>query len=273
MGVDLNTTINNAATGAYQISAASSKKSDTANATAAAESKDTGFGEAAVFEKSSGSADAAGSVQAKDAAASAAKDTVKSKSIGAYRTEEERQAVISQLKADQETRQNQLFDIVKQTMQGQGKAFAQASDDDMWKFLADGNFTVDAATKAQAQEDISEDGYWGVKQTSERILDFAKALAGDDPSKADKMMEAFKKGFDEATKTWGKELPDLTKQTYDAVLKGFDDWKNSSKSSDTSDLTNFTTQALSGQAAASSTANAAQTDASAQAAAAATTVQ
>lgn len=43
-----------------------------------------------------------------------------------------------------------------------------------------GDFTVDAATKAQAQKDISEDGYYGVKQTSERLFDFASALAGDD---------------------------------------------------------------------------------------------
>jgi hypothetical protein len=37
------------------------------------------------------------------------------------------------------------------------------------------------------------------------------------------MRSAFEKGFKEATKTWGKELPDISKQTYDAVMKGFDD--------------------------------------------------
>lgn len=41
-------------------------------------------------------------------------------------------------------------------------------------FLASGNFTVDAATKAQAQADIAEDGYWGVSQTSQRLFDFGK---------------------------------------------------------------------------------------------------
>ena len=91
------------------------------------------------------------------------------------------------------------------------------------KFLAKGDFTVDAATKAQAQEDISENGYWGVKQTSERILDFAKALAGDDPEKLEKMRSAFEKGYKQAEKTWGGELPDISKQTFDAVMKGFDE--------------------------------------------------
>ena len=94
----------------------------------------------------------------------------------------------------------------------------------MWKALASGNFTADADTIAKAKEDISEDGYWGVKQTSERIFDFAQALAGDDEEKMTKMKEAFEKGFKEATKTWGKKLPDISQNTRDAVLKKFDDY-------------------------------------------------
>ena len=106
----------------------------------------------------------------------------------------------------------------------QGKTLAKA--DDIWSFLASGDYTVDEAAKKKAQEEISEDGYWGVKQTSDRILDFAKALSGNDVSKADLLLDAFKKGFREATKTWGKELPDISQKTYDAVLEKFDAWKN-----------------------------------------------
>lgn len=54
-------------------------------------------------------------------------------------------------------------------MTKQGTAIANA--DSMWSFLADGNFTVDEETQKQAQADIAEDGYWGVEQTSDRILD------------------------------------------------------------------------------------------------------
>lgn len=138
---------------------------------------------------------------------------------------EARQAIIDKLKADQEAQQKKLLDIVRKTISGQGNAIASA--DDMWKFLASGNFTVDAATKAQAKEDIAEDGYWGVEQTSDRILDFAKALSGNDPKQADKLLNAFKKGFDQATKAWGKKLPDISQRTYDAVVKKFEAWKNS----------------------------------------------
>ena len=40
------------------------------------------------------------------------------------------------------------------------------------------------------------------------------------------MIDAFKKGFEEATKTWGDKLPDISQSTYDAVLEKMDAWKN-----------------------------------------------
>ena len=141
--------------------------------------------------------------------------------------ETDRTKIIEQLKADDALRQQQLLDIVHKMMGKQAKTYGIANsgndEDSIWKFLAKGDFTVDAATKAQAQEDISENGYWGVKQTSERILDFAKALAGDDPEKLEKMRSAFEKGYKQAEETWGGELPDISKQTFDAVMKGFDE--------------------------------------------------
>ena len=133
-------------------------------------------------------------------------------------------AIIAKLKADAEQRTSQLRSIVEQMMTKQGAAIGKA--DDMWSFLAKGNFTVSADVKAQAEADIAEDGYWGVEQTSDRILDFAKALSGDDPEKADEMLAAFKKGFEQATKTWGDKLPEISQKTYDAVVEKFDAWKN-----------------------------------------------
>ncbi len=140
--------------------------------------------------------------------------------------ESDRTKIIQQLKADDALRQQQLLDIVHKMMGKQAKTYGIANsdeDDSIWKFLAKGDFTVDAATKAQAQEDISENGYWGVKQTSDRILDFAKALAGDNPDKLEQMRSAFEKGYKQAEKTWGGELPEISKQTFDAVMKGFDE--------------------------------------------------
>ncbi len=87
------------------------------------------------------------------------------------------------------------------------------------------NLEVDEATRLQAQKDISEDGYWGVNQTAGRILDFAKALAGDDPDKLEEMKKAVEKGFKLAEDMWGGTLPSISQQTHEKVLQGFDEWE------------------------------------------------
>lgn len=128
--------------------------------------------------------------------------------------------LVNKLKADAEARTQQLRSLVEKMMTGQADTFGKAND--IWSFLREGKFNVDPATRLQAQEDISEDGYWGVKQTSDRIVDFAKALTGGDPDKIDEMRSAFEKGYKQAEKTWGGKLPEISQQTYDAVMEKFD---------------------------------------------------
>ncbi len=133
---------------------------------------------------------------------------------------EKNQALKAQLQADSEARMAQLQSIVLRTINKQANTYGQAND--IWSFLSKGDFTVDAATKSQAQADIAEDGYWGVEATSNRIVDFAIALCGDDKDKLEEMKEAFKKGYAEAEKTWGGKLPDICQRTYDSVFDKFD---------------------------------------------------
>lgn len=150
-------------------------------------------------------------------------------------SKEERSALVDKLKADQEARQKQLANLVQQMMSKQAgtNAVANNDKDGIWKFLASGKYTVDAETKAQAQKDIAEDGYYGVKQTSQRLFDFASALAGDDVEKMKKMQDAMLKGFQAATKSWGKELPGICKDTLNAANKLFDDYYASKKQVET----------------------------------------
>lgn len=129
-------------------------------------------------------------------------------------------ATIAKLKADADARTEQLRSLVEKMMSKQTETYGKANN--IWQFLASGNYTVDPATKAQAQADIAEDGYWGVSQTSSRILDFATALTGGDPDKIEEMRAAFKKGYEQAEKTWGGKLPEISQKTYDAVMEGFD---------------------------------------------------
>ena len=128
--------------------------------------------------------------------------------------------LINKLKADADARTAQLRSLVEKMMSGQANTYGKAND--IWQFLRSGNYTVDAATKLQAQADIADDGYWGVDQTSDRIIQFANALTGGDPDKIEEMREAFKKGYKQAEKTWGGSLPDISKRTYDAVMEKFD---------------------------------------------------
>jgi len=137
------------------------------------------------------------------------------------------QAMISKLKADADSHKKQLQDIVDKLITKQGKAFDIANGKNLKNLYA--GLNVDAKTRAQAQADISEDGYYGVKQTSQRIFDFAMALSGGDPDKMEKMRSAFEKGFKKATKSWGDKLPDICQQTYDAVQSMFDDYKEQQK--------------------------------------------
>lgn len=164
------------------------------------------------------------------------KDTEAASSKKEHKVDKE---LIAKLKADADARLSQLKGIVEQLITKQGNAAQNVS---IWsqfrQGILDGSIEVDEATAAQAAEDISEDGYWGVKQTSERILDFAKALTGGDESKAEEMREAIKKGFDAAAKLWGDELPEISKKTYDAVMKGIDEWKNGSKVTNGNDQNN-----------------------------------
>jgi hypothetical protein len=148
---------------------------------------------------------------------------------------EDRAALVEQLKADQESRQQSLLSLVQSTFTGQASSFSlTVNSDDVWKLFADGNVTVDAAAKKQAQEDISENGYWGVTQTSQRLFDFASALAGDDVETMQAMQKAMLKGFKQATKAWGKDLPQISQDTLSAANNLFEEYYKSKETTSVS---------------------------------------
>ncbi|MCR5726695.1 MAG: hypothetical protein K6G24_04430 [Lachnospiraceae bacterium] len=146
-------------------------------------------------------------------------------------SKEDRASLVTQMKSDLEKKQNQLTDIVSSLMSGQANTLAKT--DDIWSFLSKGNFTVTEAARAQAQEDISENGYWGVAQTSQRVFDFASALAGDDEEKMRQMESAMEKGFGQAMNAWGNELPQLSQDTMASARDLFNEfYANKSKEVD-----------------------------------------
>ena len=132
---------------------------------------------------------------------------------------EDRAALVEKLKQEELNRRSQLTDLVKKMFSDQA-GVSKLSD----LFTPENLKDVSAADIAKAKEDISEDGFWGVKQTSQRLFDFASALAGDDVEKMKEMQKAMEKGFKQATHAWGKELPSICKDTIDAANKLFDDY-------------------------------------------------
>jgi hypothetical protein len=155
-------------------------------------------------------------------------------------------ATVDRLLAEAEKRSQSLRKLVEKMLLKQGETFSESTD--IYALLREGKLQVDPEIRAQAQRDIADDGYWGVDQTSERMLSFAKALTGGDVSKADEMIEAVKKGFEEATKAWGDELPDICKKTLEATLSKLEAWKDSMKNSE--DMSSRAKNEFTGQASA-----------------------
>ena len=128
------------------------------------------------------------------------------------------------IKAMKDELEQRTQNLVQQMLGKQMDALT-TSDESFWQKFRTGEFTATPDQIAQAQKDIADDGYWGVEQTSDRIIKYAAALSGGDPDKLDTMIEAFEKGFKAATKTWGDTLPDLAQRTREAVLDKFEKLK------------------------------------------------
>jgi len=126
-----------------------------------------------------------------------------------------------QLSAGDEARFGMLRSLVANLLNEQGintKIATGASEIDL-----------DTVTPEQAQDLVSEDGYFGVKQTSERIFRLAVGIVGGDPSRIDAIKEGIDKGFAEAKEAFGGWLPDISYETYDAVMQKLDDWVTGAK--------------------------------------------
>lgn len=135
-------------------------------------------------------------------------------------------SIVASMKKELSSKNEQLQNLVNKLLSNQAKKYISLSD--MFK-----DIQVDEQTKIQAQKDISDDGYWGVEQTSDRLVSMAKALSGGDSSKADAMISAIEKGFDEATKAWGDKLPDICQKTIDAAKQKLQNWRDGSSDTTT----------------------------------------
>lgn len=89
-------------------------------------------------------------------------------------------------------------------------------------------------TPDEASELISEDGFFGVSQTSARVSDFVLGFAGDNVEALEQAIEGIKQGFAEAEEMWGGTLPDISYQTQNKTLETLNARLEELKGADTS---------------------------------------
>ena len=141
-----------------------------------------------------------------------------------FRSVKDYSSIAKKMKGELNTKNQQLQNLVNQLLSKQANKYTRLSQ--LFEDVKNGKISVDPSKVAQAQKDIADDGYWGIEQTSDRLVSMAQAFSGGDASKADKMIAAIKKGFDQAAKAWGGKLPDICQKTIDAATKKMEDWRD-----------------------------------------------
>lgn len=78
-------------------------------------------------------------------------------------------------------------------------------------------------TQGDAAALVSDSGFFGMKNTANRVADFVIKGAGDNLDLLKAGLEGIKRGYDEATKLWGGALPDISQKTQELTLKLIED--------------------------------------------------
>ncbi|WP_096023942.1 MULTISPECIES: hypothetical protein [Campylobacter] len=73
-------------------------------------------------------------------------------------------------------------------------------------------------TSQEASNLISDNGYFGINNTANRIADFVINGSGGDAQKLRSGLEGVKNGFAQAEAMWGQALPDISQQTMNKTL-------------------------------------------------------
>lgn len=125
--------------------------------------------------------------------------------------------------------ENTKFYALKST-NVQGKLHSSEVDfkeahEDMQNFLKDIGYEgkpIAKLSKEEASDLVSEDGFFGVKKTANRIADFVIKGAGDNEDMLRAGRKGMLQGFHDAESMWGKKLPDSSQKTMQLALEKVD---------------------------------------------------
>jgi hypothetical protein len=127
---------------------------------------------------------------------------------------------IEQLKKQADDALRPLRQMVEELLKKQGIYFKDAN----LKPNEGKMVEIDGETRAEAQRLISEDGEYGIENTANRLFEFAKAVSGNDKTKINELKSAIEKGYKEAEKAFGGELPEICKKTLERTMEKLDQW-------------------------------------------------
>ncbi|WP_158333265.1 hydrogenase-4 component G [Campylobacter concisus] len=82
--------------------------------------------------------------------------------------------------------------------------------------------SLNELSSGEANDLISENGFFGITNTADRIASFVLNGAGDDVEKLKTGREGVAKGFEDAKKIWGGELPEISQKTIEKTLETLD---------------------------------------------------
>jgi hypothetical protein len=111
-----------------------------------------------------------------------------------------------------------FFRKIADSLDGQKTALADGEEPYDIKDTGYEGKPIEELTPEEAKELISEDGYFGIKKTSDRVSNFIIESAGDDMEKLEAGRRGILMGFAWAEKSWGKELPDISVETTKQTL-------------------------------------------------------
>jgi len=101
----------------------------------------------------------------------------------------------------------------------------EITNDDFKSFLNDIGYEgkpIADLSQDEAAQLVSEDGFFGITQTSERIANFVINGSGGDESMMRAGREGMLQGFREAEAMWGGELPEISQKTMQKALEMVD---------------------------------------------------
>lgn len=198
------------------------------NSSAKIQSAVGAYANAAKTNTATDSASAAFSVDISDAAQAMAKETDNTvEEVGAEKTKGLTADQVKALKADFEVQKNAMLSLMIQALTSD----KQTSKLQEWLSTQDlaGFSLPEVATNPEdAAKAVEDGGEWSVNAVSDRIFGLAELFAGGDSEKLQQMRDAVEEGFKQAGAAWkeatGKDsMPDITKNTYNEIMKRFDD--------------------------------------------------